>query len=62
MLGGFRRYMEAKHGPAKDYPRREVTEEEFIRLMMATGVTHPKAKLQATVAKGLGSACLVGEG
>lgn len=57
----FQRYMEMKYGPAKDYPKRAVTTEEFILLLMQTGKPEKEALTQAKIAKGMGSSVLVGK-
>ena len=46
---------EAEHLPVED-----VTEEEFIRLFIEQGMEPRKAKMQAVVAKGLGSHARIG--
>lgn len=50
--------MKAKYG---NLPEIEVDETEFIRIMMENGHTEEKAKLQASMAKGLGSSVMVGD-
>lgn len=56
----FRRYIEMKN-KAEKLPTVEVSEEEFIRLMVETGETEEKAKFHAKISKGLGSAVMIGE-
>lgn len=46
---------------AKTLPQIEVSEEEFIKLMVESGETEDKAKFHATMSKGLGSAVMIGE-
>ena len=57
----LKKYQDALHGPAKDYPRRKVTRQEFILLMMATGTSKKAAELQATVSQSIGSNILIGD-
>ena len=61
MFPNFQRYMELKYGPAKNYPRRSVTASELILLLVSQGESEDKAKAQVEVARGLGSAILVGK-
>lgn len=49
-----RKYFELK---GKKLPEKEVSEEEFIRLMIESGKTPTEAKMHAALAKGLGSHC-----
>lgn len=46
---------------SKNLPHVEVTEEEFIRLMVENGETEEKAKFHAKISKGLGSAVMIGD-
>ena len=39
----------------------EVSEEEFVRLMVESGKTEKEAKFQAKMSKGLGSSVMIGE-
>lgn len=55
----IRRYMEAKYGPAKDYPRRKISKDEFIKLLVQNGTPEEKARLQANISETLGSDILV---
>jgi hypothetical protein len=48
----MQKYYEMK---SKNLPTEEVTEEEFVKLMMETGKTEKEAKFQATISKGLGA-------
>jgi hypothetical protein len=50
-----------KYEKAKSLPEVEVTEEEFIKLMVKSGETEDKAKFHATMSKGLGLAVMIGE-
>lgn len=52
------KYLDAKN---KDRPLREVTNEEFIAIMVAAGKTKSQASLQATLCVGLGSQVLCGD-
>lgn len=54
------RYLEMKE-KAKTLPHVEVSEEEFIRLMVEAGETEEKAKFNATMSKGLGSSVMIGD-
>jgi hypothetical protein len=45
----------------KDLPHVEVTDEEFIRLFMETGMTEEKARQHLMISKGLGSYVHIGE-
>lgn len=56
----FGRYF-AMRDKAKNLPTVEVTEEKFVAAMIADGKTEKEARFQATVGKGLGGACMVGE-
>ena len=56
----IQQYMENKYGEPKDFPRRTVTTEEFVRVRVALGETEEEARLQAKLTKGMGSYCLVG--
>lgn len=58
---GYTRYMESKYGPSSKLPRRKVSEEEFIRLLMESGMSEDKAKEQAFFAKNLGGSLQVGQ-
>ena len=60
MFGGFgmHQYMKGMHG---NLPRIEVTEKDFIRMMVATGKTEDEAKAQAGFCKMLGSSVMIGE-
>ena len=58
MFPDMQRYMEMKYGPKK--PEEEVTEEEFVAAMVATGVPEEKAKFNATISKGLGASTDIG--
>lgn len=58
MFGHFGQYLKAKHGKL---PTVELTEKEFVKELLATGMTKAQAKLQLTVAKGLGSSIMVGD-
>lgn len=60
MFGRYFEYM-AMREKAKNLPEVEVTEEEFIQAMIAEGKTEEEAKLQATVGRGLGGSCMVGD-
>ncbi len=60
MFPNIPRYIEAKH-KASELPLVEVTEEEFIRLMIEAGQTEEKAKFNAKISKGLGSSVMVGD-
>lgn len=51
-------YMKAKYG---NLPTVEVTEKEFIRLMVEAGRTKEEAKSQAKFSKLLGSSVMVGD-
>lgn len=57
----YNEYLDAKYGEASKFPRIKVTTEEFIKMLMETGMTEESAKTQVTVAKGLGSECKIGE-
>ncbi len=46
---------------AKNLPEIEVDKEEFIRLMMETGITREKAEFHAKICLGMGSAVMIGE-
>jgi hypothetical protein len=50
--------MKAKYG---NLAHVEVTKEEFIQRMMATGVTKEKAESHATISKLMGSSVMIGE-
>lgn len=39
----------------------EVSEEEFVRLMIESGKTEKEAKFHAKMSKGLGSSVMIGE-
>lgn len=54
----MQQYMKAKYG---NLPQVEVTEEEFIRLMVEAGETEEKAKSQANFSKILGSSVMIGD-
>lgn len=56
----FGRYF-AMRDKAKDLPTVEVDEKEFVEAMIVDGKTEKEARFQATVSKGLGGACMVGE-
>jgi hypothetical protein len=58
MSPDMHQYMKAKYG---NLPTVEVTEEEFVRIMMESGQTEEKAKSQASFAKALGSSVMVGD-
>lgn len=58
MSPDMNQYMKAKYG---NLPTVEVTEEEFIRLMMEAGETEEKAKSQAAFGKALGSSVMLGD-
>jgi hypothetical protein len=60
MFPDVSRYMQMKE-KAKTLTEIEVSEEEFIRLMMEAGQTEEKAKFQAKMSKGLGSSVMIGE-
>jgi hypothetical protein len=60
MFSNMGRYLEMK-GKASKLPHVEVTEKEFIRLMVEAGETKEKAKFQATMSKGLGSSVMIGD-
>lgn len=57
----IQRYMEAKYGPSKDYPLRDVTKEEFVNAMVAIGIPKEKAEESAYFSKELGSYIVVGK-
>lgn len=59
MFPNIHKYMEMKYGPKKEEV--EVSEAEFVRLMMESGKTEDEAKAQANFAKGLGAACNIGD-
>ena len=59
MFGDVGRYFRMK---AKgELPHIEVTEEEFIRLMLEAGQDQKEAEMQAKLAKGLGSSVMIGD-
>ncbi len=58
MFPNMQQYMKAKYG---NLPTVEVTEEEFIRLMVEAGETEEKAKSQAKFSIALGSSVMVGD-
>lgn len=58
MFPNMQRYMRAKYG---NLPEVEVTREQFIEKMMATGVTKEKAESHATITKLMGSSVMIGE-
>ena len=60
MFSNISRYVEMKEKASK-LPNVEVTEEEFIRLMIEAGETDEKAKFQAKISKGLGSSVMIGD-
>ena len=60
MFPNISSYM-AMREKAKTLPELEVTEEEFIRMMIEAGETPEKAKLNATLSKGLGSSVMIGD-
>lgn len=59
MFPDMQRYMEMKYGPK--LPDEEVTEEDFVAAMVATGVPESEAKTAAFVSKGLGASTKVGD-
>lgn len=59
MFPDIQRYMEMKYGPK--LPDEEVTEEEFVAAMVATGETEEKAKRTAFISKELGASTKVGD-
>lgn len=61
MFPNIQKYMEMKYGPDSKLPDVEVTEEEFVAAMVATGVTEEKAKRAAFVSKELGASTKVGD-
>jgi hypothetical protein len=50
MFPNVARYIEMKE-KAKNLPETEVSEEEFVRLMMETGEVEEKARFQAKISK-----------
>lgn len=58
MFPNMQQYMKAKYG---NLPTVEVTEEEFIKIMVEAGSTEEKAKSQANFSKILGSSVMVGD-
>lgn len=60
MFSNMGRYLEMKE-KAKTLPQMEVSEEEFIRLMVEIGETEEKAKFHAKMSKGLGSSVMIGD-
>lgn len=58
MFPNMQQYMKAKYG---NLPEVEVTREQFIDKMMATGVTKEKAESHATICKLMGSSVMIGE-
>jgi hypothetical protein len=56
MFPNMNEYMRNKYGKFEEI---EVTEEEFVKLMVESGVTEEKAKFQANMCKMLGSSILV---
>lgn len=60
MFPNMNRYLEMRE-KAKTLPQVEVTEEEFVRLMVEAGETEEKAKFSANISKGLGSSVMIGD-
>ncbi len=58
MFPNLNNYMKAKHG---NLPHVEVTRDEFIKMMMDSGLTKEKAESQAVFCQALGSHCMIGE-
>ena len=58
MFPNIQQYMKMKYGPKK--PVEEVTEEEFVAAVIATGESEEKAKQTAFISKNLGGATDVG--
>jgi hypothetical protein len=58
MFPNMQQYMRMKYGPKP--PVEEVTEEEFVAAVIATGESEEKAKETAFFSKGLGAATDVG--
>ena len=58
---GLDQYMESKYGPPSKLPRRKVSEEEFVRLLIESGVSEEEAKSQAFFAKGIGGDLQIGQ-
>lgn len=58
MFPNIQRYMAAKYGPKK--PVEEVTEEEFVAAVIATGETEEKAKQIAFFSKEMGASTEIG--
>lgn len=59
LLGAMAKYFEAKS--KRDLPHREVSVDEFVRLVVATGADKKMARRQATICQALGSDVLVGQ-
>ena len=60
MFPNIQRYLDMKN-KSKNLPDVEVTEEEFVAALVATGASEKEAKFQATVSKGLGASTMVGD-
>lgn len=60
MFPNISRYIKFRH-ESKDLPEVEVTEEEFVRLMMEAGQSEKEAKFQAFISKGIGGATRIGD-
>lgn len=52
----YRKYLDSKKN---DYPSVEVTHEEFIKLVVESGISQEEAEMQARIAKIMGSELLL---
>ena len=59
-LGNMHKLLKELH-EMKSLPEIEVSEDEFVRLMMEAGATKEKAEFQARISKGLGSSVRIGQ-
>ena len=59
-LGNMHKLLKEFH-ETKSFPEIEVSEDEFVRLMIESGTTKEKAEFHARISKGLGSSVRIGQ-